>query len=76
MQKLSQMTTVSRNPEVAFTQIDSDLVLMGPKDQLFYGINAVGTDLWSLLEHKPMSVGNLCAYIMQNYEVETTAYCL
>lgn len=60
---------ISRNPDVAFTQIDDDLVMMGPEDSMFYGVNAVGTAIWSLLEFNTLSLGEVCAHIQQGYEV-------
>ena len=75
MNKLSLTTKISRNPEVAFTQIDDDLVMMGPKDSLFYGVNAVGTEIWSLLEFKTLSLSEICELIQRDFEVNE-AQCI
>lgn len=72
---LSLTTKISRNPEVAFTQIDDDLVMMGPKDNLFYGVNSIGTKIWSLLEFKVLSLNEICECIQHEYEV-TEAQCI
>jgi hypothetical protein len=69
MNKLTLTSKLSRNPDVAFTQIDDDLVMMGPDDNLFYGVNATGTKIWSLLEFKVLSLNEICEGIQQDYDV-------
>lgn len=75
MNKLALNSKISRNPDVAFTQIDDDLVMMGPKDSLFYGVNAMGAKIWSLLECKTLSLSDICELIQQDFEV-TEAECV
>ena len=72
MNKLALTSKISRNPDVAFTQIDGDLVMMGPKDSLFYGVNAVGTAIWSLLEFKTLALSDICELIQHDYAVTET----
>lgn len=67
---ISINSTISRNPDVAYTQIDDDLVMMGPEDSLFYGVNPVGTQIWSLLESNTLSLREICEHIQQDYAVE------
>ncbi len=72
---LTLTSNISRNPDVAFTQIDDDLVMMGPKDSFFYGVNAVGTEIWTLLEFNTMSLSEICELIQHDFEV-TEAQCI
>lgn len=72
---LNLTSKISRSPDVAFTQIDDDLVMMGSEDGLFYGVNSVGTEIWSLLEFKTLSLSDICSEIQQNYDV-TEEQCL
>lgn len=69
MYKLDLNQHVSRNPEVAFTQIDDDLVMMDPNDSLFYGVNAMGNKIWSLLAFKTLSLSDICELIQRDYDV-------
>ncbi len=75
MNKLSLTSKISRNPDVAFTQIDDDLVMMSPKDSLFYGVNAMGSNIWSLLEFNTLALSEICELIQRDYEV-TEAQCV
>ena len=72
MNKFSSTNIISRNPDVAYAQIDNDLVMMGPKDDLFYGINPTGTVIWSLLEFNSLPFSTICESILQNYDVTET----
>ena len=72
---ISLTSQISRNPDVAYTQIDDDLVVMGPEDSLFYGINPVGTKIWSLLETDTLSLHAICDLIQQYYDV-TASMCI
>lgn len=58
------------NPDVVYTQIDDDIVLMGPADGMYYSINAVGSEIWSLLQTNPMSLNALCTQIRTTYNVD------
>lgn len=75
MNKLVLTSKISRNPDVAFTQIDDDLVIMGPEDSLFYGVNAVGTKIWTLLEFNTLTLNEICEQIQHDFAV-TEAQCI
>lgn len=74
MNKVNLTSIVSRNPHVVYTQIDSDLVMLDPKDQLFYGVNSIGAELWSLLEKRSLSVTEICSHVEMHYDVPETQY--
>lgn len=69
MEDLHLSRTLSINPEVVYTHIENDLVIMDPNDGDFYSINSVGTDLWNRLAEKPATLESLCHYILERYEV-------
>lgn len=69
MSNLTLTSKISRNPDVSYTQIDNDLVMMGPNDDLFYGVNDTGTKIWSLLEFNDLTFGEINEHIQQGYEV-------
>lgn len=60
------------NPNVAYTKIDDDVVMMGIQDGQLYSINGVGAIIWNLLESSPMSTEALCEYVQTNFNVEPT----
>ena len=72
MNKLSPTSKISRNIDVVSTQIDNDLVMMKPDDNLFFGVNTVGTSIWTLLENNTLPLGTLCEMIHKDYDVDAT----
>lgn len=75
MNTLSKTCIISRNPEVAYTQIDQEMVMLEPEKAVFCNVNPIGTALWALLENTALSLEVLCNHIYQHYEV-TEAQCV
>ncbi len=67
---LQKTSKIRCNPEVVHTQIDDEMVVMGPCDQQYYGVNAMGTRIWNVLHQQSMTFDSLCAYLTKNYEVD------
>ena len=72
MSKLNLASKIGRNMDVVSTQIDNDLVMMKPDDTLFFGVNTVGTTLWTLLENNTLPLSTLCDMIHDDYDVDKT----
>ena len=70
MRELNLMTRIVRNPEVVFTQIDNEIVLVGPKDDLFYGVNEMGAAIWRLLDSSDLSCREIFEHIKHDYEID------
>ena len=68
--KVDLSNKITRNPSLAFTQIDDDLIVMRPEDSVFYGINAVGAEIWSWLDFQPLSLSEICEKVTVKYDVE------
>ncbi len=69
MKQLVLNKKIARNPKVAFTHMDNDLVLMGPDDDQFYSVNPTGTKIWSLLEFNSYSLHEICHSLLKEYDV-------
>lgn len=74
MNTLNLSSTLEVNPDVVYTQIDEDIVMMGPEDGMYYAANPVGATIWNLLMSKPLSLKALYEYIEKNYDVDGTQY--
>lgn len=70
MSTLSLSTMIARNEEVAYTYMDDEMVMMGLDDNRYYGVNAVGADIWNALERGALSVKDVCEYLFQRYAVD------
>jgi hypothetical protein len=60
---------VVRDPDMIAAEMDGDLVMMSIEQGRYFGISGVGTRVWELLE-KPASVDQLCAAVLEEYDVD------
>ena len=70
MNAINLTSQIARNADVAYTYMDDEMVVMGAEDSLFYGINSVGTEIWSFLEVRPQSFQSICNHLQQTYDVD------
>ena len=70
MHNLTETSKIIANQRVAFTEIDDDVVMMGPENGLFYGVNSVGAEIWNLLQSNALSLSEICEQILQRYDVD------
>lgn len=63
-------TTLSRNSEILHAPVSADeAVMMSVTSGRYYGVNAVGTRIWELLE-TPKTVAELCTQINTEFDVD------
>lgn len=74
-------STVSRRPDLVATAIDQDKVFLDVESGKYYGMNAIGSAIWDLLE-TPISVRDLCLLLKDRFDVsdqmcqeETVEFC-
>ena len=60
---------VVRDSEPIFTTIDSEVVMLSPRAQAYFGLGMVGSEIWNAIE-KPRRVDELCAALLQEFEVD------
>lgn len=67
--RLSVHSVVSASPEQVSCPLDDESAILNLKNSVYYGMNAVGTRVWNLLQ-KPRSVGELRDALLEEYDVE------
>lgn len=66
---LDENTAIIRKNEVIFSEMDGELVMMDLEKNSYFGLNAVGKEIWELLT-EAKTINGLCATLMQKYDVE------
>ena len=61
-------SVVSRNPEIVHSDMDGEVVMMSVTNGEYYGIDAIGSDIWNLLEDE-LSIKELCGKLCEVYDV-------
>jgi len=60
---------VRNDAALVSAEVDGELVGLSVEKGVCYGLNAVGTRIWALLE-TPRSLGDLCAQLTDAFDVE------
>lgn len=55
------------NPAVVFCAVEEGAVLLSTEDETYYGLNAVGARVWSLLPPAHLTLESLCAALAADY---------
>lgn len=64
-------TKLSRNEEILHAPVDAkNSVMLDIASGYYFGLNAVATRIWELLTERPMTVGELCARLCAEFDVE------
>jgi len=69
MIELTQKSYLSIPPEIAYSYVDDELVLMDVDEHVYYGVNSVGAAIWNFLEQRPASLHAICEHLQQIYDV-------
>ena len=51
--RITDGTRIRRNPNIVFSQIDNETVMMDEDMENYFGMSAVATRIWSELEDEP-----------------------
>lgn len=67
---LSPVDRLRRVPNLLSTDIDGEVVMMDVEKGLYFGLDAVGSDIWKRLE-TPVSAAELAAELVKDYDADT-----
>jgi hypothetical protein len=65
---VSALTVVVAS-DVLSSELGSEHVMLNLRDGTYYGLEAVGSDIWKLLQ-QPITVAEICRALIDTYEVE------
>lgn len=57
----------SRNPQVIFKPLPDSAVLLHTRSEVYFGLNAVGAQVWDLLPPNHSTFDELCSALAQKY---------
>jgi hypothetical protein len=69
---LTLSTVVVRRNDVIDAEIDQEIVALNIENGTCYGLNRVGSRIWSLLA-APIRIGDICATLLTEYKVEPSS---
>lgn len=60
---------VGRNGEAVFARIDGEVVALNAAKGECYGLDAIGSEIWDLIE-PPAAIGGVCETLLQRYNID------
>ena len=60
---------LSRNIEIITNEIDDEILMMSIEDGKYYGLNAVGSEIWKMLD-EPKSIEEIIPALMEIFEID------
>lgn len=67
--ELSGSTTVTVNKDYVYCNVEDEMVLLGMKDGIYYGLNQVGAFIWENIK-EPKTIDQVRDAILVEYDVE------
>jgi hypothetical protein len=69
MASLISSSKLKRNPEMVFSEMDGEIVMMSIENSEYYGLDPVASRIWELLE-QPATIEQLVEKLQDEYEVD------
>ena len=66
--KLSDLSVISITKDAVHCDVEDEVVILGLKDGVYYGLNPVGAFIWNLIQ-KPKTVAELRDAVLEEYDV-------
>lgn len=66
---LHDESTVALSSEQVSAELEGEAVVLNLRDGVYFGLNPVGTRVWSLLKEAPRSVAELRQAMLAEYDV-------
>jgi hypothetical protein len=62
-------SVITLSPEQVSAELEGEAVVLNLKEGVYFGLNPVGTRVWSLLKEAPRSLAELRQAILAEYDV-------
>jgi hypothetical protein len=70
-QEISLDSCVVVSSDQITSQLGDESVMLSLSDGMYYGLDPIGTRIWSMLDH-PRSVREICEVLQEEYDVQTS----
>jgi hypothetical protein len=70
MNTLTLKSIISNQVELLSSEIDGEVVMMNIESGKYIGMNTVGSEIWKMVEEKPVSINEICNQLTQIFNIE------
>ena len=68
MKKISESSVISVTKEAVHCDVEDEVVILGLKDGVYYGLNPVGAFIWNFIQD-PKTVVEIRDAVLEEYDV-------
>ena len=68
MEQINKQTIVKRAKDIVFNAIDDEIVMLSIENGEYYGLDAIGSRVWKLIEN-PVSFEYITSELIQEFNV-------
>ena len=68
MHKLSDLSVISVTKDAVHCDVEDEVVILGLKDGVYYGLNPVGAFIWDFIQ-EPKTVAEIQDAVLEEYDV-------
>ncbi len=68
-EEITLTSVVKRNPDLLFSKMDNEVVMLSTENSEYYGLNSVGSRIWEMME-QPVNVDKIIGKLLKEYDVE------
>ena len=66
--KISELSVISVTNEAVHCDVEDEVVILGLKDGVYYGLNPVGAFIWGIIQ-EPKTVAEIKDAVLDEYDV-------
>jgi DNA-directed RNA polymerase delta subunit len=70
MNTLNLESTISKRAELLSSEIDGEVVMMNIDSGKYISMNSVGSEIWKMVEEKPVSINEICNQLTHIFNIE------
>jgi len=67
--KISDLSVISVTKEAVHCDVEDEVVILGLKDGVYYGLNPVGAFIWNIIIQEPKTVAKIRDAVLEEYDV-------
>lgn len=67
--KISDLSVISVTKEAVHCDVEDEVVILGLKDGVYYGLNPVGAFIWNTIIQEPKTVAEIRDAVLEEYDV-------
>ena len=70
MRNITLSSQITKKSELLSSEIDGEIVMMNINTGKYLSMNAVGSEIWKMIEGNPITIETICENLLQMFKVD------